>query len=73
MRIIIGDNPVENFMKENAGKNLSIKTIKKNIPLKYRALIFYIKNTKNIILVNPCEVGSGKKFLHLYRYEKNEL
>ena len=62
-------NPVEDFLMQNKGKKLSIKTIKKNLKLNYRALFFYIKNSHNIKNVPPNEVGSGSKFLHVYEFE----
>jgi hypothetical protein len=64
----IKENPVENYLRTNCGKKLSIKTIKKNLDIKYKAVIFYAKNSKNIRTVAPYEVGSGKKFQHLYEF-----
>lgn len=62
-------NPVEDFLLQNEGKKLSIKTIKKNLQLKYRTLFFYIKHSHNIKNVPPNEVGSGSKFLHIYVFK----
>jgi len=67
----IKENPVENYLRENSGKKLSIKTIKKNLNIKYRTAIFYAKNSKYIRTVEPYEVGSGKKFQHLYEFKNN--
>ena len=65
-------NPVEDFLKANSEKKLSIRTIKKNLNMNYRQLFFYIKHSNFIKTVSPHEVGSGSKFLHIYQYEKQD-
>jgi len=67
----IDPNPVEDFLKNNSEKKLSIKTIKKNLNMNYRQLFFYIKYSNNIKNILPHEVGSGCRFLHVYQYEDN--
>tara|TARA_Y100000389_G_scaffold198880_1_gene236223 strand:+ start:11544 stop:11768 length:225 start_codon:yes stop_codon:yes gene_type:complete len=68
----IHPNHVEDFLKANSEKKLSIRTIKKNLNMNYRQLFFYIKHSNNIKNVPPHEVGSGSKFLHIYQYEKQD-
>lgn len=73
MKIVkLTHNPVQDFLMQNKGKKLSIKTIKKNLKLNYRELFFYIKNSDYVKNVPPIEVGSGSKFLHIYQYEKQD-
>ena len=61
-------NPVEDFLKANSEKKLSIRTIKKNLNMNYRQLFFYIKHSNYIKNIPPHQVGSGCRFLHIYQY-----
>lgn len=73
MKLRIQENPVENFLMENSNKILSVKSIKKKLNLNLKAIFFYIRNSKNIHIVSPNEVGSGRRFLHIYQYKKNTI
>ena len=63
-------NEVEDYLRENKGKMLSIKTIKHRLGLKRRRVIYLIHKSKNIKNVAPLDVGSRRAFLHVYRYEE---
>lgn len=62
------NNYVENYLKENIGKNLSVKTIKKALNMKRRAVIFFIHKSKFIKNVDPLILGCNKKFVNVYCY-----
>lgn len=61
-------NEVEDYLKENLGKILSIRKICKDTGLKRRKAIWLIHQSENIRCVDPLEVGSGRHFLHVYTY-----
>tara|TARA_B100001175_G_scaffold286813_1_gene268807 strand:+ start:8357 stop:8563 length:207 start_codon:yes stop_codon:yes gene_type:complete len=55
------ENPVEDFYKENAGKNLSLKKVSKKLNMKFRKAVFLAHNSKLLKKVDPMEVGSLKR------------
>ena len=61
-------NEVEEYLKKNNNKILSLRNIYKNIGIKRKKAIWLINNSKKIKLVNPLCVGSNKYFLHIYTY-----
>ena len=61
-------NEVEDYLKENKNKKLSLKTICKDLKMKRRKTLWLINHSHNIAKVKPVEVGSGKHFLHVYTY-----
>ena len=63
------ENAIENYLKENSGKKLSLKKIIKDLYLKRRNAIWLIHQSKNISNVKPIEVGSNKHFMHVYTYK----
>ena len=66
--MMLNNNKVENYLKENINKKLSLRKIYKDLKLKRREVIWLINQSKNIIKVRPCEVGSGKYAIHVYKY-----
>ena len=62
-------NEVENYLKENIGKNLSLRRMHKDLKISRRKIISLVKQSKNIIPVKPLDVGSNAYFLHVYTYE----
>ena len=62
------ENPVELFLKENTGKNLSFKTIYNNLKIKRRKIRKLIFESNKIKQVEPLEVGSRKYRVNVYRY-----
>jgi len=66
----IKDNIVENYLKENAGKSLSIKNIYKQLCIKRRLAIYMANHSKNIEKVKPFVVGSGKYNLLVFKYNQ---
>ena len=62
------ENEVENFLRENKGKKLSLRKIYKDLHIKRRKAIWLIHMSKNIIKVDPLTVGSNAHFLHVYTY-----
>lgn len=61
-------NEVEEYLKNNKGKNLSLRRIYKDIGLKRRQTLWMIKNSEKIENVLPLCVGSNKHFIHVYRF-----
>ena len=64
----LNSNPVEDYLKNNMGKNLSVKKLQKHLNIRLRAVFFLIKNSNHIQKVSPLEVGSGKKVVNVYTY-----
>ena len=62
------NNPVEEYLKLNVNKMLSLRTITKNLKLKKKKTDYLINQSKNIKKVEPIEVGSGKTELNVYTY-----
>ena len=62
------NNPVEEYLKLNVNKMLSLRTISKNLKLKRKKTDYLINQSKNIKKVAPIEVGSGKTELNVYTY-----
>jgi hypothetical protein len=67
--ITLQENVVENYLKENIGKNLSLRKMHKDLKLSCRKIISLVKQSKNINTVKPLNVGSNAYFLHVYTYE----
>jgi predicted AAA+ superfamily ATPase len=61
-------NEVENYLKENIGKNLSLRKMHKDLKISRNKILALIKCSKNISLVKPLDVGSLAFFLHVYSY-----
>jgi len=62
------ENVVENYLKENIGKNLSLRKIHKDLKISRRKIILLVKQSKYISHVKPLDVGSNAFFLHVYTY-----
>ena len=65
---------VEKFLETNKNtiyslRNIKYKLYKNDIKIKRKRLIHILRNSKKIELVEPIEVGSGKHFLHIYKYK----
>lgn len=63
-------NEVEDYLKENADKKLSLRNIYKDLSIKRRKTIWLINNSSHIRKVAPYEVGCGKREIHVYTYVK---
>lgn len=61
-------NPVEEYLKSNSGKNLSLRKIYRDLGMKRRKAIWMIKNSKKIKNVVPLKVGCNKYFMHVYTF-----
>ena len=64
------ENVIENYLKENSTKKLSLKRITKDLSLKRRKAIWLIHQSTKIQIVKPIEVGSNKYFMHVYKYSE---
>ena len=64
------ENVVENYLKENIGKNLSLRKLHKDLKISRRKIISFVNKSKNISIVKPLDVGSNAYFLHVYTYHK---
>ena len=67
--VYININPVENYLKINPDKILSVRTIAKRLNLKKRATTFFCHNSKFIEKIqDPLIVGSNKFYINCFRY-----
>ena len=62
------NNEVEDYLKENVGKYLSLRKIYRDLKMKRRKALWLIHQSTNITNVDPLDVGSNKRFLHVYTY-----
>ena len=62
-------NEVENYLKENIGKNLSLRKMHKDLKLSRKKIILLVNQSKNISLVKPLDVGSRAYFLNVYTFK----
>jgi len=60
---------VEDYLKMHNGKNLSIRTIRKDLKISRAKIIQLISRSKHIVPVKPLDVGSRAYFLHVYSYK----
>lgn len=60
---------VEDYLKMHNGKNLSLRTIRKDLKISRAKIINLISCSKHIVPVKPLEVGSRAYFLHVYTYK----
>jgi predicted AAA+ superfamily ATPase len=67
------ENEVENYLKENIGKNVSLRKLHKDLKISRRKILLLINKSKNISIVKPLDVGSRAFFLHVYTYEAPNL
>tara|TARA_Y100000741_G_scaffold364711_1_gene356625 strand:- start:846 stop:1052 length:207 start_codon:yes stop_codon:yes gene_type:complete len=63
------ENSVEDYYRENIGKNLSLKKVTKQLGIKFREGVFLANNSSILKKVSPYEVGCGKKSMLLFRYD----
>lgn len=63
-------NPVEDYLRENKGKKISVKKMKYELGLKTTTLVFFANNSKNIRNVYPLEVGSNRAKMNVYSYQE---
>ena len=62
-------NEVEDYLKKNKNKKLSLKTIYRDLKIKRKKAIWLIHQSNNIVKVKPREVGSNKFTMHVYTYD----
>ncbi len=70
---ILHENEVENYLKENIGKNLSLRKMHKDLKLSRRKIISLVKQSKHISPVKPLDVGSRAYFLNVYTFKTSNL
>ena len=63
------ENKVENYLKENIGKTLSLRRMHKDLKISRRKIISLVKQSKHISPVKPLDVGSNAFFLHVYTFK----
>tara|TARA_B100000900_G_C20572744_1_gene713983 strand:- start:27 stop:233 length:207 start_codon:yes stop_codon:yes gene_type:complete len=61
------ENIIEDFYRKNAGKNLSLRKVSKQLGIKFRKGVFLANNSSVLKKVEPYEVGCGKKSILLFR------
>tara|TARA_Y100000992_G_scaffold299508_1_gene266420 strand:+ start:91 stop:309 length:219 start_codon:yes stop_codon:yes gene_type:complete len=62
------NNIIEEYLKENCGKKLSLRTIYRDLKLKRRKAIWLLNQSNNIKKVLAQQVGCGKYHIHVYTY-----
>ena len=62
-------NIVEDYLKENEGKNLSLRTMHRDLKISRKKILNIIRNSKHIEAVIPLHVGSRAYVLHVYKYK----
>jgi len=67
-RTQLNSNPLEDYLKNDMGKKLSVKTLHKRLNIPVKTVFFLIKNSDYIRKVSPLEVGSYKKVINVYTY-----
>jgi hypothetical protein len=65
---MVGTNEVEDYLKENADKKVSLRNIYRDLSMKRRKTLWLIHNSSHIRKVTPFEVGCGKREIHVYTY-----
>jgi hypothetical protein len=51
------------------GKNLSLRTLHRDLKISRAKIIRLISSSKHIVAVKPLDVGSRAYFLHVYTYK----
>lgn len=64
----VSPNEVEDYLKKNANKMISLRNIYRDLSMKRRKTLWLINNSPHIRKVTPFEVGSGKYSIHVYTY-----
>ena len=65
---VLENNIVENYLKDNVNKKLSLRKIYRDLKLRRRYTLWLINKSKKITNVHSSDVGSGKHFIHVYTY-----
>jgi len=65
---MVGTNEVEDYLKENVDKKVSLRNIYRDLSMKRRKTLWLIHNSSHIRKVTPFEVGCGKREIHVYTY-----
>ena len=60
---------VEDYLKMHNGKNLSLRTLHRDLKISRAKIISLIRSSKHIVPVKPLDVGSRAHFLHVYTYK----
>jgi len=60
---------VEYYLKMHNGKNLSLRTLHRDLKISRAKIIRLISSSKHIVAVKPLDVGSRAFFLHVYTYK----
>ena len=61
-------NEVEDYLRENVNKMISLRNIYRDLSMKRRKTLWLINHSAHIRKVNPSEVGCGKHSMHVYTY-----
>ena len=69
----LDSNPVEDYLKGNIDKKLSVKTLQKRLDIPLKHVFFLIKNSHHIKRVESLEVGTCKKMINVYTYSSVEV
>jgi len=64
----VSPNEVEDYLKENPNKMVSLRNIYRDLSMKRRKTLWLINNSSHIRKVTPIEVGCGKYKVHVYTY-----
>tara|TARA_Y100000389_G_C17340306_1_gene452942 strand:- start:708 stop:926 length:219 start_codon:yes stop_codon:yes gene_type:complete len=63
-------NPLEQYLKNREGIIYSVRSMKKELGLSSRKLVYFANQSKHIRQADPIEVGSNKKKFNIYTYQE---
>ncbi len=63
-------NPVEDYLKQHKGTIYSVRSMKRELGLSSRKLIYFANQSKHIRHADPREVGSNRKTFNIYTYQE---
>ena len=63
-----GTNLVEEYLKNNKGTIYSVRSMKRELNMSARKIIYFAHQSENIRQADPLEVGSNRKEFNIYTY-----
>lgn len=63
-------NPIYDYLENNAGIKLSVKTLSKRLDIKKRKVLYYCHQDSRIRKVKGVEVGTGKVGINIFTVDQ---
>tara|TARA_B100000614_G_C14180548_1_gene341064 strand:+ start:340 stop:534 length:195 start_codon:yes stop_codon:yes gene_type:complete len=63
-------NPIYDYLENNAGIKLSVKTLSKRLDMKKRKVLYYCHQDSRIRKVKGVEVGTGKVGINIFTVDQ---